>query len=300
VDDYDVQGTATYHGVITEPLATLPDFEWEVQLQHGDGTTSVLQYYLPLNLRLPVTEGAPYQLLFRRRQGFEGYVVGVILWRPTSGIPPLLFVGDTGTYGRAFSEEEPRMNPLKVYVEPRPECPAEPDPECGGSLFRDALRFDSSTGGAIIEVEVPQGGMDLLSVFGQEHLVVNLASTHTDTPCLDAPDRWVSYLSVDRETLPPLCDADRLYYWDMPRGISVGSYCDTLFFCAEDPALQDAARDIAPDLECRPEGDFGCPEGPTCRWAPHLTVDEALYDQLCAISVLPNAPDAIRCAVYLE
>ena len=79
-----------------------------------------------------------------------------------------------------------------------------------------------------------------------------------------------------------------------------GGSCDVLFFCAEDPALQDAARDIAPELECGPDGDFGCPDGPTCRWDPHLTVDETLFDQLCTISVLPNAPDAIRCGVYLD
>ncbi len=302
LDVYEVAGTVTYLGPITVPLSTHPAFDREVQLEHDDGQMSIVQYYLPAGpgLSLPVSEGSPYTFWLRQRQGFEGYAVGVVITRPTSGLAPLLFVGDTGSYGRAFSPEDPAMTPLKVYVEPRPECPATPDPVCGGDLLQDQLRFDSSTGGIIADVRVIQGATDELALLGDPWRVMNLASTHVDQPCLDDPGLEVSYLAINTTAVPLTCDPSRFYVWDTPYAIDVGSWCDVLFTCAHSPAQVAEIEAVSPDAQCALPVDECGPNELGCAWDASQPVDQDLYDQLCAVSVLADPPERISCNVYFE
>lgn len=194
IDDYLISGTLVYKGPITEPLASNPLFDREIRVAH-DGSESTLQYYLPAGLELPVEIGNPYEVTYRIRSGFEGYAVGVIIKRPTSGLHPLLFVGDTGTYGRAFDPDEPLMSPLRITTESEPLCPTEPDTECAGTIYRDMMVFDSSTGGMTTAIRLAQGRSGQLSVFGTSFTVVNLASTRIQPTCPDASGGQVSYFA---------------------------------------------------------------------------------------------------------
>lgn len=196
IDDYYVDGTVFYMGAITVPLASNPLFDREVQVMHADGQATILQYYLPQNLDLPLQEGLEVNLVFRRRNGFEGYTVGVVIHRPTSGLPPLLFVGETGAYGRAFEAEDPLMNPVKVYAMPDPNCPTHPDPMGCGTVHLDALLFDTSTGGVITQLELYQGQSGSLPVFGQPFYMLNMASTRVVPGCLDDPAGRVAFLAI--------------------------------------------------------------------------------------------------------
>jgi hypothetical protein len=298
LDVYEVAGTVSYLGPITVPLAPHPAFDREVQIEHDDGQISMVQYYLPAGVSLPVSEGSPYTFWLRHRIGFEGHAVGVRITRPTSGLVPLLFVADTGSYGRAFSPEDPAMAPLKVYVESRPECPATPNPDCGGDLLTDQLRFDSSTGGMVTDVQVIQGATDELALFGDPWQVVNLASTHTDQPCSDDPGMQVSYLAVNTTAVPRTCDPSRFYVWDAPNAIDVSTWCDVLFTCVDTPDQVAAIQAVSPDAECDlPVADCG-PNSLGCAWDASQPVDQDVYDQLCAVSVLTDAPERIDCNVY--
>lgn len=300
LDVYEVAGTAIYLGPVTVPLATNPAFDREVQVEHTDGLVSIVQYYLPPGLSLPVEQGLPYTFWLRNRQGFEGSATGVVITRPTSGLVSLLFVGDTGSYGRAFSEEDPALSPLKVYVEPRPECPDMPDPDGCGVQRMDQLRFDSSTGGMITDVRVVQGAIDELALFGDPWRVMNLASTHVDQPCPDSPGAQVSYLAINTTALPLTCDPSRFYVWDTPYAIDVGSYCDELFTCTDSPDQTAAIEAVSPDATCG-QAVAACGAGNLgCVWDSSTPVDQSLYDQLCAVSVLADAPDRINCNVYFE
>ena len=192
------------------------------------------------------------------------------------------------------------MSPLKVYVEPRPECPAVPDPNCGGNLWQDQLRFDSSTGGMITDVQVVQGATAELALFGAPWRVMNLASTHVDQPCLDSADAQVSYLAVNTTALPQTCDPSRFYVWDTPYAINVGTYCDVLYACTTGPGQEAEIEAVSPDAACGlpvPECGAG---NQGCVWDSTPPVDQDLYDQLCAVSVLTNPPHRVNCNVYFE
>lgn len=298
VDDYQIDGNAAYHGPVTVPIATNPAFQWEVQITHSNGGRSTLQYYLPSGLFLPVIEGYPYQILFRRRHGFEGESVGVIVERPTSGLPPLLFVADAGPFERAFEPEDPAMSPLRVYAEAWPGCPPVVDPDCGGDRILDQLHFDSSTGAATVEVRVPQGGSASLPVFGDPFHVVTLASSHADPPCLDFEPYDLAYLAVSEAAMPRLCDTSIFRIWENPAELEPGTWCDEIIFCVGSQAERQAAEQAAPSVECSGTDPL-CPQGDTlCTWNPDLPIDSDLYGEMCAVSVLPEPPDVIQCRVY--
>ncbi len=299
VQEFTVSGQVSYLGPITTPLATNPAFNREVQIQDAAGDTSILQYYLPGGLQLPVQVGGGYEILYRSQIDFESYRVGVIVTRPTSGLHPLLFVGDAGPLGRAFAAEEARMNPLKVYVQDT-DCPVTDDPECPGSQhYQDQLRFDSSTGGAITDVVVPQSESAELAVFGDPFLVMNLASWHRDPPCVDDPGYQAIYLAARISELPPTCDPDRFYWWDEPHPeLGVGDYCDELFFCVDDAAAADQAALTAPSISCEPD-EASCGGGYRCDFPSSETIDQARLDEMCAVSVMPLPPTRIICGVYI-
>lgn len=298
VDDYQLAGTAAYHGPITVPIATNPAFHWEVQIAHGDGSISTLQYYLPSGLFLPVAEGNPYQVLFRRRQGFEGESIGVIIERPTSGLPPLLFVADVGSHGRAFEPEDLAMSPLKVSVEDWPGCPPVVDPDCGGDRILDQLRFDSSTGAATVAINVPQGGSESLPVFGDPFQVVTLASSHADPPCLGF-DPWdIAYLAVSEAAMPLFCDESLFHVWNDPADLELGLYCDSIVFCVGNASEQQAAEQAAPSVACGGSDPLCGSNGILCTWNPNEPIDAALFEEICAVSVLPDPPALIQCQVF--
>jgi len=198
VDDYELSGTLSYLGPITVPIASHPAFDRELRIAHSDGSESVLQYYLPLDLELPVVLQAPYSITFRQRWGFEGYAVGLLITRPTSGLPPLLFVAEGGQYGRAFAPDDPLMSPLAVYQHEDASCPTEPYPQCNGTIYLDQLRFDSSTGGAITDLTLYQGETGLLPVFGDDFLMVNLSSTRIEHDCPDASGGRTSFVAINQ------------------------------------------------------------------------------------------------------
>jgi len=193
--EYRMEGEATYHGAVTEPLASNPAFDHELQLQHADGTVSIIQYYLPPDLTVPIAIGGGYTVLYRQVIGFEGNATGLVIARNTSGLPPLVLVLDLGEYGRAFEPEDSAMSPLKVYEAGGLGCWAEDPQGCGGVLGQQ-LRFDSSTGAATVEVTVPHATRATLPVFGFDHHVVVLSALTRTEPCPDLPTSLIAYLSV--------------------------------------------------------------------------------------------------------
>ena len=185
IDQYEVSGLLIYQGPITEPFTNNPAFDREVQIQDDEGQISIVQYFLPLEMELPVEEGKSYIFTYREKTVFEYTGVGLIIERPTSGLTPLLFVGDAGFYAmRVFAAEDPLMSPLKVYRESRPDCPPEPMQQCEGSFqYWERLNFDSSTGGQQTEVWVNETAYTVLPIFGDDFWVVNLASNHHEPSC---------------------------------------------------------------------------------------------------------------------
>jgi len=198
VDDYILSGMLSYQGPITQPIATNPAFNQEIQIEHGVGDPSIVQYFLPDGYALPLTLNNPYTVIFRRRNGFEGYAVGVVITRPTSGLPPLLFVFEGGEYGRALEEEDPHMAPLKVFDHDDPSCPIEPGDGCG-DIHRHFLRFDSSTGGAATELDLYQAETGTLPVLGNDFQMVNLASTRILPGCPDGANGRTSFMAINQE-----------------------------------------------------------------------------------------------------
>lgn len=198
VDDYILNGTLSYQGAITQPIATNPAFDQEIQIDHGTGSPSVVQYFLPDGYSLPVTVNQPYTVTFRRRNGFESYAVGVVIIRPTSGLPPLLFVFEGGEYGRAFEDEDPVMAPLKVEQIVASHCPTEPFDPCNSTIYEDVLRFESTTGEPVGSMALYQGKSHLFPLLGDPFLMVNLSSTRIEPGCPDGPNGRASFLAINQ------------------------------------------------------------------------------------------------------
>ena len=240
VYDYVLQGTVTYYGAPTVTNPTPGPFDREIRIEHDDGTVSWLQFYLPLELELPVVVDGYYTFTYRIAQFFEIRVDGLVITRPTSGIHPLLFVGQVGgsRYARAFADDETMFSPLHVYQVQEETCPNRPDKECGGDIYSDALVFDSSTGAAFTEVRLFQGEWASLPVFGDGFTVVNLASTRIEPTCPDDRGGHTAYLAIRQPAGAVAC-------WD-------GDDCDEGQSCRRDGI-------------CLPPPD-GCDEGcePVC------------------------------------
>jgi len=297
-EELELMGVARYHGPITVPLAQSPAFNQEVQLEHDDGQVSVLQYFLPEGLRLPIDVGTDYVLFLRRVDVADRVGVGLVVSRPTSGLPPLLFVGDAGP-SRVFAPEDLRLTPFKIYVEPRSDCGPVSDPACGGQIWPDRLRFDSSTGGAVTDVVVSQSESASLLVFGEPFLVLNLASNHRDPPCPDSPAQQAIYLAAAESMVHRTCAPERFRFWDDPApDLGVGDLCDELLFCAS-PDQAAAAQAVAPDVACEASTGSMCDSGALlCRFPSDDPITETIYDEMCAVTVLESPPDFIQCQVY--
>ena len=110
----------------------------------------------------------------------------------------MLFVGDTGTYGRAFSVDDPLILPIRVYRREDPDCPTAEDPSGCGTLYTDYLQFDTSTGGVMTSIDLYMGETGTLPVFGQDFTMVNMSSTRIEPACPDDPGGRTAYLAIIR------------------------------------------------------------------------------------------------------
>ena len=302
VYDTIFSGSLIYQGDVTVPLASNPAFDREIQLQEVSGETHFLQYYLPLRLDVHLTLGHPYTVTFRNRQGFEGSAFGVVITRVASGITPHMLIADTSSYGRAFDEEDPIMTPLKVYAVTQNDCLVGPDPECAGNVYHDALRFDSSTGGAMTIAQIQQGRGDVLPLFGDEFLVLNLKSTRIQPDCPDRMGTRYAYLARRPPDTGFDCYPDRVRMMEPNVGtFDVGVLCDDISFCTSDPDLIVAAEETAPALRCR-TSEWECAPGETyCGWGvPSNLVGEETYHEACLVTQLLTGDEQLTCAVYFD
>lgn len=116
--------------------------------------------------------------------------------------------------------------------------------------------------------------------------------------CGDAsPDRDDAGSSIDAGT-PASCNTDLMRHVIDDREIREGDYCDDIQLCAASSLVAEAIMSIAPGFDCEP-GPGNCePNEIPCVWNTPDNVDADEYEQLCAISVLEDAP-ITRCFIYL-
>lgn len=82
------------------------------------------------------------------------------------------------------------------------------------------------------------------------------------------------------------------------RELREGDYCDDIQLCAASSSVVEAIGSIAPEFECE-SGPGNCePDETACVWTTPDSIERGEYQQLCAISVLEDAPTT-RCFVYL-
>jgi hypothetical protein len=184
-DDTFIQGVVSYVGPVREPLATDPAFDHEVALAHDDGRESIVQYYLPYRIELPVEVGGHYVLVWRQATRLYGTARGLVVQRASSGVYPLLFVADLGGGGRAFQPSDPLFSPMLVTGFPDPACQPRTNMDpCCYTWEQEVLRFGASPWGKGLHVDVPQGGQGELQVLGNEFTAVNLGSKNcSDATC---------------------------------------------------------------------------------------------------------------------
>ena len=238
VDDYVLEGTVTYYGAPTVPNPTPEPFDREVRIEHADGTVSTIQFYLPLELELPVEVDGYYTFTYRVAQFFEIRVQGLVITRPTSGVHPLLFTAEVGAsrYARVFTDDDDLFSPLHVYQVEDETCPNRPDKSCGGDIYSDALVFDSSTGAAFTEVRLFQGAWASLPVFGDNFTVVNLASTRIEPTCPDDRGGHTAYLAMRQPAGVVAC-------WDQ-RDCEDGQSCRRHGVCLPAPGCEDGCDPV--------------------------------------------------------
>lgn len=195
--DREFTGQLAYHGPITVPLASAPFFDHEIRLldDYSGQTLLVLQYYLPAGYELPVKTGEVYTFILRRRLMFEGYAEALVIQRPTSGLWPLLFVGDPSTNGPALERDDKLMAPLTVAPEKDPRCSATAV-ACGSDAFLDRLRFRATTGAGISEVLLEQGWSGIVTMMGVEYVVMNVAAYRVGQPCADESPTHASWFAL--------------------------------------------------------------------------------------------------------
>ncbi len=74
-----------------------------------------------------------------------------------------------------------------------------------------------------------------------------------------------------------------------------GSFCDQLDACTGDPESAAWLMQIFGKLTCEP-ANIGCDQGQSCTLSPHGTLDEPVWSQVCAASLLPGAD--LQCVVF--
>lgn len=293
VERYRFSGQVLYHGPLrrTPPAGAKVDQEVEVDdLELGERV--VFQYGLPKGLRLPVRIGAVYVFEYRVFRGMGPLGRSLAVDRANWVGSPSVFLGEAGPQ-RVFVLGPELAFPVSVTVVPREECEPIEDLYCGGTLYRDQLRFEPVDDPASAKVLV-QGQQDTLVALDESYTILNAQSIHYDQTCPDMPAEEVAYLVALTAQIPPECDPSRFYVNDTPDpSLGPGDTCGELTFCVAAPALQVLEKgDFA--VECR----GSCPEGGTlCRFdtGPHGEIDEAVYAEMCMVSTMENAPDAIVC-----
>lgn len=74
-----------------------------------------------------------------------------------------------------------------------------------------------------------------------------------------------------------------------------GSFCDQLDACTGDPESAAWLMQIFGKLTCEP-ANLGCDQGQSCTLSPHGTLDQPVWSQVCAASLLPGAD--LQCVVF--
>jgi hypothetical protein len=194
--EYLAGGEATYHGEPTYPVDGDPEYVTELLLEGDYGEVDVLHYRFPMVLVLPVELHEWYRVVYRIRESDLGETRGIVLEANVPGENTRLLIADTGTFGRAFEAEDSAMSPFKVHQVEDPNCPTTPSPECGSTLYWDALLLDSTSGDGGSQIQLHQGQSGGLSMWGLEYRVINLSSTRVEPPCPGSFGERISYLAV--------------------------------------------------------------------------------------------------------
>ncbi|MBU1239818.1 hypothetical protein KKF84_07935 [Myxococcota bacterium] len=298
-EDYILAGDCTYHGPLRTVISGDSRLDHEVEIEHGDGSTSVFQYFIPFERDIPMATGMSYTVTYRVQPGFESSATGVKVERNTSGLVPLIFIGDAGEFGRAFTENDPLMEPLQVIVIDQDTCAPTEDPVCGGDVFLKALLFDPVHGGGISLLgAVQQGKSNVVNILGDEFLVTNLRSSIIEPTCPDQQSTYVSYMALRPPSGEIPCDTDRIQS-NLGDAFAEGNLCDEVEFCAS-PELAGELKSIAPALECYEDG-FACDGDLQCVWyTPTNLVGAETYYEVCSVSLLLPESTSIFCNVYFD
>ncbi len=125
--------------------------------------------------------------------------------------------------------------------------------------------------------------------------------TTTDAKGADAEPLADALSAVDAD--PSACLPNNLWNVVADRAIVVGDYCDDIQLCAVNTAAAATIMAIEPGFTCGDPpapGPAGCATGERyCVWFDPDVVDADDYASLCEITVLENAPEQLRCLLYL-
>jgi len=191
-------GQVIYHGPVTQPLASSPLFDREIQFAAQTGKTVVIQYYLPggLQLFLNVGGNALYTITIKRHFIPNlTFTEALVITANEPGPWPFVLIAEPATYGQALDPDDPLISPLKVKLLESQDCPVSTTPNCA-PLYIDRLRFEATTGAGLVAAELEQGEVIGLSLFGQKMQIANLASYHQRPACPDGVEWRTSYLLV--------------------------------------------------------------------------------------------------------
>lgn len=192
-------GEIDYHGPLTQPLASSPLFDREIQLvDAASGTKKVIQYHLPAGLELPLTvgQGMLYTVTVRRRMiPGVSFTEALVIKGNTPGPWPFVVIMEPATYGQSLDPDDKLISPLTVELLESSACPGPSSPGCG-PLYIDRLRFEATTGAGLIAAELNQREVIGLTMFGRKMRIANVASWHQRPACSTGVETRLRYLLV--------------------------------------------------------------------------------------------------------
>jgi len=191
-------GEIAYHGPLTQPLASLPLFDHEIQILDASGAKKIIQYYLPAGLELPLTvgKGSLYTVTMKRRFiPNVSFTEALVIKGNTPGPWPFVVIMEPATYGQALDPDDPLISPLKVELLESSACPGPSSPGCP-PLYIDRLRFEATTGAGLIAAELNQREVIDLTMFGHKMRIANVASWHQRPACSSGVETRMRYLLV--------------------------------------------------------------------------------------------------------
>jgi hypothetical protein len=192
-------GEIAYHGPLTQPLASSPLLDHEIQvLDVASGAKKIIQYYLPAGLELPLTvsKGSLYTVIVQRRfiPG-QTFTEALVIKGNTPGPWPFVVIMEPATYGQALDPDDPLISPLTVELLESSACPGPSSPGCP-PLYIDRLRFEATTGAGLIAAELNQREVIGLTLFGHKMRIANVASWHQRPACSTGVETRMRYLLV--------------------------------------------------------------------------------------------------------